>query len=112
MLMNVEMTSTRASVGKVVYAMDLMCAYRSVLAAMAARTVVSETGDILSPKQAPETMAPATTGSGIPMASPMPIRTMPAVPAVPQLVPVAIDMAMHSTMAVGRKMAGEMNSIP
>ena len=73
---------------------------------MAARLVVSETGDILSPKVAPHTTIPATKGSGICMATPIPINTTPSVPTVPQLVPVATDIRAHNTSPNGRNHTG------
>ena len=70
---------------------------------MAARLVVSETGDILSPKLAPETTIPATSARGMPSASPNPISTTPMVAIVPQAVPVASDIKLHSIKPDGKK---------
>ena len=44
-----------------------------------ARVVVSDSGEILSPKYAPDIMAPATHPSSKPCALPMPIKAMPIV---------------------------------
>ena len=44
-----------------------------------ASVVVSESGDTLSPKYAPEIIAPATHPSAKPCARPMPISAMPMV---------------------------------
>ena len=45
--------------GMVVYIMFLMCSNKSMPTMEAEMPVVSESGDILSPKNAPETIAPA-----------------------------------------------------
>ena len=57
---------------------------RSVPAIAGARFVVSERGDILSPKYAPEIMAPATTPLLKPRALPMPSSATPMVATVDQ----------------------------
>ena len=54
--------------------------------------VVSDSGDILSPKYAPERTAPATRGKGNPSPAPIPIKAMPMVPEVPHEVPVAREV--------------------
>ena len=71
-----------------------------------ARLVVSERGDILSPKYAPESTAPATTGKGKLRPCPIPISATPIVPAVPQEVPVAMEVMEQMMSVAGRKMAG------
>ena len=53
--------------------------------------VLSESGDILSPKYAPATIAPATAGSGAPIPAATLIRAAPTVPAAPQEVPVLTE---------------------
>ena len=58
-----------------------------------ARMVVSESGESLSPKIAPESTAPTIISSGTPMLTPTLTHAMPTVPAVPQEVP----MQLHST---------------
>ena len=45
----------------------------------------------MSPKYAPDTMAPATIGRGAPIPAATPIRATPIVPAEPQDVPVHTD---------------------
>ncbi|MPN20289.1 hypothetical protein SDC9_167667 [bioreactor metagenome] len=59
--------------------------------AIAARLVVSESGDILSPITAPATIAPSTGGSGTSSPMAIPMRATPAVPAEVQDEPVAMD---------------------
>lgn len=56
--------------GIVDHIMLVMWSNRSLPAMADARLVESERGDILSPKTAPETMAPANNGKLIPMAEP------------------------------------------
>ena len=70
----------------------MTCVKTSVPAMAGARFVVSERGDILSPKYAPEMIAPAARGSGISSPIAMPMRATPIVPAVPQDVPVATEV--------------------
>ena len=53
-----------------------------------ARLVVSESGDILSPKYAPEMTAPAVIGAERPMIWAMPINARPIVPAVVHELPI------------------------
>lgn len=57
----------------------------------AANIVVSDNGEILSPKYAPEIMAPAIQPSSNPCALPMPIKAIPMVAIVVQELPVITD---------------------
>ena len=61
--------------------------------------VVSESGDILSPKKAPETTAPAVIAGEAPKASPMPIKATPTVAQVVRLLPMATPTSEHSKKA-------------
>ncbi len=87
--------------------MCLMCVIRSVPARAGAMFVVSDKGDILSPKYAPDRTAPATIGNGNPRPAPTPIRATPIVPVVPQLVPVASDVSAQMIRVAGRKIEGD-----
>ena len=58
---------------------------------MAAMFDESESGEILSPIIEPATTAPKITGSGTSRPIAIPISAIPAVPADPHDVPVAID---------------------
>ena len=78
----------------------------------AARMVLSDSGDILSPKYAPQMIAPAVMGDGIPMAFPIPISARPTVPRVPQEVPVAREVKDARISADNRNIFGEMNLSP
>lgn len=74
--------------------------------------VVSESGDILSPKYAPDSTAPATNGSGKPRPAPTPISATPMVPVVPQLVPVASAVIAQIMSVAGKKIEGERKVSP
>ena len=73
---------------------------------MAAMLVESESGDILSPKYAPDTTAPAVAASGASSAMAVPINATPMVPADPHEVPVAIDIAAVARNAVSTRWSG------
>lgn len=70
--------------------------------------VVSERGDILSPKYAPLIIAPSVCAGGIPRPAPIPIRAMPIVPMVPHEVPVARDTMEQINSVATRKNFCEM----
>lgn len=67
-----------------------------------ANTVVSDNGDILSPKYAPLIMAPAIQPSSNPWARPMPMRAMPMVAMVVHELPV-MTLTMADMMQVEAK---------
>ena len=71
-----------------------------------ARLVVSDRGDILSPKYAPDRMAPAVIPGFMPRPKPMPIRATPMVPMVPQEEPVAREVMEQIRTQAMKKMAG------
>jgi len=77
--------------GIVVHVMWRMWVKRSVPAIAGARFVVSERGDILSPKYAPEITAPAAIPGFRFCATAMPMSATPTVPAVVHELPVASD---------------------
>src|SRR5699024_10352676 len=60
--MNANKTSDMKNAGKVVHPIFLICANKSTCNIEEAIFVVSDKGDILSPKKAPDTMAPAVIG--------------------------------------------------
>ena len=74
--------------------------------------MVSDSGDILSPKYAPETTAPAVISTENPRATPIPISATPIEPAVDQEEPVARDTMEQSRHAVNRKIPGEITLMP
>lgn len=77
-----------------------------------ARTVVSESGDILSPKYEPEMIAPATTPISKPCARPIPINASPMVAMVVQELPVIMETIEQTMQAVARKNFGCIIFIP
>ena len=68
--------------------MFLMCLKRSLPATAEARLVESESGDILSPKMAPDRMAPAISASLTCMVIPIPSKAMPIVEIVVNPLPI------------------------
>ena len=92
--------------------MNLIWVKTSVPAITGARLVVSDSGDILSPKYAPEIMAPAAAGAGIPRPTAIPIKASPMVPMVPQEVPVARDVIEHINTAATKKIPGDKSFSP
>ena len=98
--------------GTVVISMYLIWVKRGVPEADDARTVVSESGEILSPKYAPEMMAPADHPGSNPWAVPMPIRATPTVAIVVQELPVITDTSALMTHEAARNMPGVITFIP
>src|SRR5699024_90000 len=74
--------------GTVVHIICLICSYNSLPAAIGARFVVSDSGDSLSPKYAPATIAPAVAGRLASSPVAIPINATPTVPTDPHDVPV------------------------
>ena len=75
--------------GIVVSIIYLMCVNKSDPDIAGARLVVSERGDILSPKYAPDIIAPPINPGGSPKALPVPKSAMPTVAIVLHELPVA-----------------------
>ena len=98
--------------GPPVVTIALMWSKRSASATAGATLVVSDSGDILSPKAAPETTAPAVSAGLMPRPMPTPISATPTVPAVDQEEPVAIAVMMQAIMAVSRNQLGLMSFRP
>ena len=71
-----------------------------------ARLVVSLRGESLSPKYAPDITAPATIPTGIPKTFPIPIKAIPTVAEVVQLLPVAKEIMAQIIMQAGKKIIG------
>ena len=84
-----------------------MCSKRLTPATADAIFVVSDSGDILSPKYAPEITAPAAIPVGIPRPSPIPISAIPTVPAVPHEVPVESETIAQMIHVATRNIPGE-----
>ena len=81
----------------------LICSNKSEPTTAAAKLVVSLNGDILSPKYAPDITAPATTPTSNPSAFPIPIKAIPIVADVDQLLPVASATIALTTTQAGKK---------
>ena len=79
---------------------------RSLPATDGARLVVSDNGDILSPKYDPEIIAPATIPVFIDNNSPIPTKAIPIVAAVVQELPVEIDTIAQIIHVVTKKKSG------
>ena len=75
-------------------------------------TVVSLRGDTLSPKYAPEIIAPATMPGWKPITDPMPMKATPMVAMVLQLLPVSTDMKPQTMALRTRKNVGESTDRP
>ena len=71
-----------------------------------AKTVVSLITEILSPKYAPEIIAPAIHPSSNPKALPIPIRATPIVAMVVHEEPVSSDMIAQMIHDAGKKIEG------
>ena len=90
----------------------LMCLKRGDPEMDAAITVVSESGEILSPKYAPDMIAPAIIPSLKPWAFPIPMRATPIVAMVVHELPIITEMKAQIIHAVTRKIFGEMICTP
>lgn len=73
----------------------------------AERFTVSEIGDILSPKIAPQITAAAVISGDTPNPPPIPIKATPKVAAVPQEVPVQSVAIAQVKLLVTKKIEGE-----
>ena len=92
--------------GTVVRVIYLMWLKRFEFAIAEAKLVVSLSGDNLSPKYAPEIIAPATIPVLISMAFPIPTKAIPMVADVVQLLPVEIDIIAQIITHAGKKNKG------
>ena len=86
--------------------MYLICVNKSVPAIAGARLVVSDSGDILSPKYAPEIIVPATKPSDIPKAFPIPNKAIPTVAIVDHELPEAKDTTAQMIHVATRNILG------
>tara|TARA_B100000902_G_scaffold277537_1_gene263311 strand:- start:1 stop:279 length:279 start_codon:yes stop_codon:yes gene_type:complete len=86
--------------------MYLICENKSPPDIAGAKFVVSLKGESLSPKYAPDITAPAIIPEGNPRALPIPIRAIPTVADVVQLLPVANEIIAQITIQDGRKIDG------
>src|SRR5699024_6350346 len=89
--------------GIVVHSICLICLYKSVSTTNAAKFVVSERGESLSPNIAPDIIAPAAMPSGMFNSTAIPISATPAVADDPHAVPVATDTTAAIKNAITKK---------
>ena len=89
--------------GMVDHIMFLMWAKRSLPAIADARLVESERGDILSPKTAPEMIAPAIRAGLMFIATPIPKRAIPIVEIVVKPLPIDRPTSEQTTNVEGIK---------
>ena len=92
--------------------MNLMCVNRGVPAEDEARTVVSESGETLSPKYAPDMMAPAIHPGSYPCAVPIPTSATPIVAIVVHELPVITAMRALMIHEANRNTSGNITFIP
>ena len=79
--------------GTVVQSCARMWVNRSTPASCALSTVVSDSGELLSPKYAPEMTAPAVIAGDTPTSEAIPTSPTPIVPAVVHELPMPTEMA-------------------
>src|SRR4051812_18214557 len=91
--------SATPSEGTDVHKVSRICADRSDPVDAVARLTVSESGEALSPKYAPEITAPAVIAGDRPMFAAIPIRPMPIVPTTVQELPMQIATTAHRSAA-------------
>lgn len=89
--------------GIVDHIMFLMWSKRSLPAIADARLVESDSGDILSPKTAPEIMAPAISGGLMFIAIPIPKRAIPMVEMVVKPLPIDSPTSEQTMKVEGMK---------
>ena len=92
--------------GIVVMVIYLICSNNGTRTVDDANTVVSDKADTLSPKYAPEMIAPAIQPSEYPCASPTPIKATPIVAIVVHELPVTIATMAQITHATARNRLG------
>ena len=74
--------------------------------------MLSDIGESLSPNHAPETTAPTTIGTGMPIPIATPVSARPIVATEPKLVPVKTAINAHRTKVSGRMIFGETSLRP
>jgi hypothetical protein len=105
-------TSAMARAGTVDHIMCTTCGISFDPATAGASTVVSEIGDILSPKKTPDSTAPAAIPSGTSKPWATVISATPIVPIAPHDEPVARETTTATSRATGRKACGVSTSSP
>ena len=104
--------NVKINVGTVVSVMYFICVYRSPPAIAGARFVVSLSGDILSPKYAPEITAPAVIPGDILNAVPTATNAIPTVAEVVYELPVVRETIAVTINVRGRNTVGSIKFNP
>ncbi|MNP05250.1 hypothetical protein D3C76_971970 [compost metagenome] len=80
-----------------------ICVNKDIPTTAGAKFVVSDKGDILSPKQAPQMIAPAASVGEIPVVKAIPIKATPIVLTVVNELPVNIETTIVTYNALTAK---------
>src|SRR5690606_35975635 len=104
--------SDKINAGTVVHPILRICSNKSTPTMEEARFVVSERGDILSPKKAPDTIAPAAIGKDKSSICAIPINATPTVAVVVKELPIEIPITAQTTNTMAKKYVGEINWHP
>ena len=89
--------------GIVVHIKFLMCSNKSAPAIADAKLVESDSGDVLSPKIAPDTTAPATRAGLICIVNHIPNKAIPTVEIVVKALPIETPTKAHTINTDGTK---------
>ena len=92
--------------GTVVQPILRICSNKSTPTIDEARFVVSESGDILSPKNAPETIAPAANGNESSSTLAIPMNATPTVATVVSELPIETPTIAVTTKTIAKKKVG------
>lgn len=82
----------------------------SVRVSVATRSALVDMGEHLSPKYAPDKIAPPVSQSGTPKFSAIAAQMTPIVAAVPNAVPIKVEMSPQSQNVMSKIIAGEKKS--
>ena len=93
--------------GIVVPIMKRMWSNSLTPATAGAKFVVSDNGLILSPKRAPDTIAPAASAGEMPSAVPIPNKATPTVPTVVNALPVKVETIIVINKTLGKNHSAE-----
>lgn len=107
-----NMIAQMNTVGRLVMSIYLICLYKSTPEILAARFVVSERGEILSPKYAPDMIAPASYPLLNPIISPALSIAIPIVPIVVHELPRISEISAVKMKITNRKIDGLMSFNP
>ena len=109
---SVNKMSVMTKAGTVVPIMKRIWSNSLTPATAGAKFVVSDNGLILSPNNAPETIAPAASAGEIPSAIPIPNKATPTVPTVVKALPVNDETIIVMSKTLGKNHCAEIVSKP